>query len=165
MIFGLLNAVSATDIGKWDRVGSSGGACVHLIQLPNNRVLCIERPHIAPYPPNPNTGGFLATEISLMERVNADGTWTSKFTVNDLTNSPFCGGQSQLPDGSILSVGGDSGVWLLSNGTHIEQDGHPKRRIYTPCTGPGCTAGSFSELPDMTTRRWYPSVTTLFDGT
>ena len=165
MIFSLFNAVSANNIGTWDRVGSSGCACVHFIQLPNNRALCMERPHLAPYPPNPNTGGLLVTEISLMDRVNADGTWNSKFTVNDLTDSPFCGGHSQLPDGSILVVGGDNGLWLLSNGTRIDTDGHPKRRIYTPCTGAGCTAGSFSEQPDMTTGRWYPSVTTLFDGT
>ena len=35
-------------IGAWDVIGSSGVVCIHAIYLPDNRLLCIERPHEDP---------------------------------------------------------------------------------------------------------------------
>jgi hypothetical protein len=154
----------AQDIGVWDHVGSAGAACVHLVLLPNDRLLCWERPHIPPYPPNPNTGGILATEINLKDRVNADGTWVASFTPNHVRTSPFCGGHSQAADGTIFVAGGDGGLWVLTNGTRFYEDGHQGRRTYTPCSSPDCQIGSWRDHVDMTTRRWYPTVTTLHDG-
>jgi hypothetical protein len=164
MLFYLLTSVIAQDIGYWDNAGITGAACVHLYLLPESRLVCVERPHKFPYQPNPHTGGILATEINLLDKINADGTWTAKFTPNHVQTSPFCGGHAQMADGSILHVGGDDGVWLLSNGTSISNDGHQGRRIYKPCDSGACTIGTWTDMVDMTTKRWYPTVTTLHDG-
>jgi hypothetical protein len=101
-------AMVAADLGIWQSSGTSGVTCVHTALLPNSRLLCFERPHMAPYPPNKNTNGVLSTEIDLMGTVNADGTWTPKITPIAVNDNPFCSGHCQRADGSILVVGGDN---------------------------------------------------------
>lgn len=63
-----------------------------------------------------------------------------------------------MGDGSILFVGGDA-----RNDTGL-LDGRRSVRLFTPCNNTACSEGTFSELYQMTTERWYPTVVTLKDG-
>ena len=62
--------------------------------------------------------------------------------------NPFCNGHVLLADGQVMFTGG-----------HIaNDDGLAKASYYNPFTN------TFTDLPDMTTGRWYPSQVTLGDG-
>jgi hypothetical protein len=65
-----------------------------------------------------------------------------------------------LGNGSILNVGGDA---RIDTGL---QDGRRNIRIYNPCQSDTCsdTKGEFSEVYQMSTQRWYPTIVTLADG-
>jgi hypothetical protein len=146
-------------LGVWKDFGISGAVCVHSILLPNEKLLCVERPHQAPYAANPYTNAELATEIDLKS------TNEVKFTVVPIDNNPFCGGHSQRADGTIGFFGGDKTGWLQMDGSILEVEGHFGSRTYTPCTSEECTTGSWTQNTELTTARWYPSVATLYDGT
>jgi hypothetical protein len=44
----LKSANAAENKGKWEHFGTSGVGCIHTALLPNNKLLCFERPHMAP---------------------------------------------------------------------------------------------------------------------
>ena len=77
-----------------------------------------------------------------------------------MQSNAFCAGHAMLGDGSILMVGGDAraDTGLQDGRTHIRQ--------YIPCLPGNCTdtKGHFTELYQMSTERWYPTVVTLEDG-
>jgi hypothetical protein len=100
-------SLAQTFNGEWHKSGLSGAVCVHAILLPEARVLCLERAHIAPYPPNANTQAAVATEINLMAKVNDDGTWVSSFTPIPILSNPYCGGNAHTASGQVLLIGGD----------------------------------------------------------
>jgi len=143
--------------GSWDVIGRSGAVCIHTFQLPDNRLVCVERPHELPYPQNPNTNGNVATEISLKDNA---GNFQSSFQTVPMESNAFCGGHAMLGDGSILFVGGDA-----RNDTGLK-DGRKTIRQYNPCLPGKCTdtKGGFTELYQMSTERWYPTIVTLGDG-
>ncbi|KAI8905146.1 hypothetical protein EDD86DRAFT_229621 [Gorgonomyces haynaldii] len=147
--------------GEWSLAGSSGVVCIHTALLTNSRLLCFARPEKDQYPINANTNGLLSTEIDLLARVNADGTWTSKFTPVPVTNNPFCAGHALLPNGSVFVAGGDNQSDPYNKDQYV--NGRQGRRIYNPCPDKSCI-GSWTILPDMTSERWYPTVVTLADG-
>ena len=47
-LFPLLKVLKMTSLGYWDIIGSSGAVCIHTFQLPDDRLLCVERPHERP---------------------------------------------------------------------------------------------------------------------
>jgi hypothetical protein len=157
-------------IGFFDKAGNSGAVCIHTILLPPNlpntnpKILCVERAHTLPYAPNPFTQAAVAVEIDLKAKVNDDGTWEAAFAVVPVESSPFCGGHSQRADGNILFVGGDNGRWEQMDGSFKNADGHMHRRLYNACVDQTCTNGKWVENELMSTGRWYPSVTTLYNG-
>ena len=106
------------------------------------------------YPQNSNTNGVPSTEIRLTDQ---DGNWRPTWTAIPTMANPFCGGHSQLEDGTILVAGGDSrsDTGLL--------DGRRYVRTYNNCTSANCT-GSWTESYQMSVERWYPTVVTLYDG-
>jgi Domain of unknown function (DUF1929)/Bacterial Ig domain len=61
----------------------------------------------------------------------------------------FCSGHDQMADGRILVVGGHIAA-------HV---GLPSANIFNPATE------AWTQLPDMTYARWYPTATALSDGT
>jgi len=68
--------------------------------------------------------------------------------VNDGANL-FCDGHTTLPDGRLMTAGG-----------HVADDvGLPVGRIFDPGTN------TWSSTPDMSYARWYPTLTTLPNGT
>jgi hypothetical protein len=148
--------------GLWQDSGLSGVTCIHTALLPDSKLLCMERPHMAPYPENPNTNGLLSTQIDLKGTVNQDGSWTANPTAISVVNNPFCAGHSQLANGVILVAGGDN----QSTPALGIVDGRTGIRKFTPCppgSDPSCL-GTWAILPDMTTPRWYPTVVTLPDN-
>lgn len=148
--------------GKWESSGLSGVACIHTALLPDNKLLCMERPHMDPYPENPNTNGLLSTQIDLKGTVNADGSWTAKPTAIGISNNPFCAGHSQLADGVVLVAGGDN----QSTPALGIVNGRKGLRTFTPCA-PGSDSsclGIWDIKPEMSTERWYPTVVTLPDN-
>jgi hypothetical protein len=72
-------------------------------------------------------------------------------TVQNVDYDMFCNGMVTLPDGRALIAGG-----TLSYGPPFL--GSSRMAIYDPATG------VFSDLPSMAHGRWYPTLTTLGDG-
>jgi hypothetical protein len=77
--------------------------------------------------------------------------------------NPFCAGHAQLGNGDILVVGGDM------RAVPGMADGRRAVRVYRPCpanaTAQSCpNGGSWVDLYQMQSGRWYPTVTTLEDG-
>jgi len=97
------------------------------------------------------------TEISLKNNV---GQFQSSFQTLSVESNAFCSGHAMLGDGSILIVGGD-----MRADTGLK-DGRRSIRQYIPCFPGKCTdtKGRFTELYQMSTERWYPTVVTLEDG-
>ncbi|KAI8905220.1 glyoxal oxidase N-terminus-domain-containing protein [Gorgonomyces haynaldii] len=150
-----------SQVGKWENAGSSGVVCILAVLMPNSHMLCVERPHPTPYPPNQLTGGFLSADINLKGQINADGSWTSTFVPIDVGNqdSPFCSHAEILANGSVLVVGGDF-TYLTATQT---LEGRAGRRIFEPCTTADCTYGKWVHLDNMNDKRWYPSPVMLSD--
>eukprot|EP00842_Homolaphlyctis_polyrhiza_P002995 jgi/Hompol1/3697/HPOL_006729-RA len=163
-------STAAQDVGVWTPAGSAGIVCIHTMLLPNSRLLCNERSHLPPYPDNPNTGGLVSTEIDLLNGadIKSYAPWTSKFTPRPISTNPLCSGHSHMANGSIIMFGGDAYARETSpgSGIRVPPDGRKAVRIYNPCPAgaPASCTGSWTDLPDMTTQRWYPSVATLSDG-
>jgi hypothetical protein len=151
-------------LGVWEEFGISGAVCMHSILLPNEKILCVERPHVMPYPFNSYTNSEISVEINLKASKTADGKWESNFTVVPVNDMPVCGGHSQRADGTIGFFGGDRTKWSRADGTDSFPEGHFASRTYTPCKTEGCVAGNWTNQEDMTTARWYPTVTTLYNG-
>jgi hypothetical protein len=146
-LFGL-----AVTQGSWENIGSSGVVCIHTIALPDQKLLCIERPHQGIYPPNPFTGGALSTEIDI-------SSGKAIFTPIPILNNPFCAGHALRGDGTVFVAGGDNQT--LPDGSVV--NGRRGLRIFKPCQGQKCI-GEWTILPDMTSDRWYPTVLTLHEG-
>jgi hypothetical protein len=160
----ILSALVICGIGRWEPAGPSGVVCIHTLQLPDDKLQCMERPHPTPFKINQATGPILTTEINLKAIIGADGKWTANFTPIETETNPFCGGHAQMADGSILVIGGDDRPNRLWSGKEFFQVGLKNKKIYKPCQDKECI-GSWQELEPMTSERWYPSVTTLADGT
>jgi hypothetical protein len=68
----------------------------------------------------------------------------------DMSTDIFCSGHSLLPDGRVYVVGG--------NDYECEFQGRADRHVFDP------VAQSWTQLPDMSVGRWYPTNITLGDG-
>ncbi len=132
-------------LGRWDPVFELPNVAIHTSVLPNGKVLfwgrrdqlagSMHEPECTPYVWDPRTGGLAPTP----RPKRADGT---KINV-------FCSGHAFLPDGRLLVAGG-----------HItDGDGLDQACVYDYRTN------TWSALPVMNERRWYPTVTVLSDGT
>jgi len=71
-----------------------------------------------------------------------------------------------MADGNILLVGGENGTFSDPNGTVYLTDGKKSQRVFQVCKegDKQCTSSAWKMMPKMTTERWYPTVTTLGDG-
>jgi hypothetical protein len=92
--------------------------------------------------------GNVATETNYQALVW--NPWDSTFVTHPLAWDMFCNGMSVLPDGRVFI-----------NGGNLQYDpffGEPRSAAYDPATG------TFSDLENMADGRWYPTVTTLGNG-
>jgi hypothetical protein len=99
-----------------------------------------------------HTGKVLMTSGSYEDVSDVERVWDPVTGAITLVRNPFynvfCSGQAQLPDGRILFAGGFDPSSL----------GAQNANIFDP------VAMSWSAVPNMAFRRWYPTVTALPDG-
>ncbi|KAF8301419.1 DUF1929-domain-containing protein [Clavulina sp. PMI_390] len=107
-----------------------------------------------------------ASEINLV---------TGKVRAMDVKTNSFCAGGNFLGDGRILNVGGNQAITTGGNAPagsqpasfggdpYEDYDGGNAVRILTPCTNGTCQ-WSDKSANYMTSRRWYPTLETLADG-
>ncbi|KAJ1534318.1 hypothetical protein HK096_004023, partial [Nowakowskiella sp. JEL0078] len=135
------------------------------------KLICVERPHgggRGKYPPNPNVepdnSRTNTAEIDIF--ASAGSPVSSYAKLSKAFNNPFCGGHAQMSDGNIFMSGGDkeyyndpvSSLPLLIDGTNIN-------RIYSPLDSVSVNTNPWTTTSTaMAVGRWYPSVTTLDDG-
>jgi hypothetical protein len=131
--------------GRWDPIFELPNVAIHTHVLPNGKVLfwgrrdqptgSMHEHECTPYIWTPRTGELTPTP----QPKRADGTKVNL----------FCSGHTFLPDGRLLVVGG-----------HVtDGDGLDQACVYDYRTN------TWTTLPVMNERRWYPTVTTLWDGT
>ncbi len=132
-------------LGRWDPVFELPNVAIHTSVLPNGKVLFWgrrDRPdgsmnehECTPYIWDPRTGELTPTP----QPAGADGTKVNL----------FCAGHAFLPDGRLLVAGGHL----------IDSDGLDQAFSYD------YRSNTWTALPEMNGRRWYPTATTLSDGT
>ena len=86
----------------------------------------------------------------------------------DVVSNSFCAGGTVLGNGTWLNVGGNQPVTYggaTVNGANPYQDGDGGKaiRLLDPCDDETCNWVDSPALY-MTTRRWYPTLETLEDG-
>lgn len=123
--------------GQWRDGPTTTVEAVHAALMPTSRVLLFAWNDHDPY--NPNKG-----ESILWDPV------TDKVMGFPLRRNLFCCGHCLLPDGRLLAAGGFNGA---------EADLHTFGRLLTV---PGI---GWTRHDDMGKKRWYPTCTTLPDGT
>ncbi|MDT7716903.1 MAG: hypothetical protein QOH09_2895 [Pseudonocardiales bacterium] len=131
--------------GRWAPVFDLPNVAIHTNVLPNGKVLfwgrrdqpdgSMHEHECTPYLWDPRTGELTPTP----QPQRADGTKVNL----------FCAGHAFLPDGRLLVVGG-----------HVtDGDGLDHACVYDYRTN------TWTALPAMNGRRWYPTATALPDGT
>jgi galactose oxidase len=131
--------------GRWDPVFELPNVAIHTHVLPNGNVLfwgrrdntvgSMHEHECTPYIWDPGTGKLTPTP----QPERANGTKVNL----------FCSGHAFLPDGRLLAMGG-----------HIaDGDGLDQACVYDYRTN------TWTALPAMNERRWYPIATALPDGT
>ncbi|KAG8683122.1 hypothetical protein FRC09_016279, partial [Ceratobasidium sp. 395] len=143
--------------GTFEIVGESGVSAQQLF-LVGKKVHIIDK--VENNPVSVNGHPAWATEYD---------TETDKYRPMDIVTNTFCAGGNMLGDGSWINVGGNQPV--KSGGvTHVtgdpddpykNGDGGNSVRLLRPCTD-DCE-WTMDPKP-MTTRRWYPTVEGLADG-
>ncbi|MDQ5851491.1 MAG: DUF1929 domain-containing protein, partial [Chloroflexota bacterium] len=131
-------------VGRWDPVFALPNVAIHTHVLPNGMVLfwgrrdqptgSMDEHECTPYLWDPSTGDLTPTPQPAL----ADGTGVNL----------FCAGHAFLADGRLLAAGGH-----LSDGNGVNQ-----ASVYDWRTN------TWTALPVMNERRWYPTATTLADG-
>ncbi|QRW00801.1 glyoxal oxidase [Ceratobasidium sp. AG-Ba] len=146
--------------GTFEIVGNSGVSAQQLFLGQGNRVYIVDKTENNPpkvgNPPHP----AWATEYD----VDAN-----TFRAMDVVTNSFCAGGNVLGNGTWLNVGGNQAItWggLTANtqdgnnGPYYDADGGKAIRLLNPCQDKNCNW----QEDTMTTRRWYPTLETLEDG-
>ncbi|OAX37361.1 glyoxal oxidase [Rhizopogon vinicolor AM-OR11-026] len=109
-------------------------------------------------------------------QINGHPIWAAEWSVSanqarpmDAVTNSFCAGGSVLGNGTWLNVGGNQAVTYggatakseLGGLPYDDPDGGQSIRMLNPCDGQNC---DWVLLTPMTTRRWYPTLETLQDG-
>ena len=124
---------ASSPAGQWAALMNWPMVAVHSVLLKNGNLLIWD----GWQNPEP-TAVWNATSQTFPTTINAPG-------------SIFCSGNVHLPDGRILTAGGD-GIFTTGN------LGLADTTIFDPATG------TWKRVADMNRPRWYPSLTELADG-
>jgi hypothetical protein len=109
-------------------------------------------------------------------QINGHPAWAAEWSASskqtrpmDMTTNSFCAGGNVLGNGTWLNVGGNQAVTYggdpatsqLGGPPYDDSDGGQSIRMLNPCDSGDC---NWSTVLPMTTRRWYPTLETLQDG-
>jgi galactose oxidase len=146
--------------GQWGPVLQFPNVAIHTHVLPNGRVLMwgrrdkptdtLDEHMCTPFLWDPTD----ATDP--MDPTTAKTTDTPRPTLADRITmvNLFCAGHAFLPDGRLLVVGG-----------HLsDSDGVNQAALYIPAPPATTTSGTWTPTALMNRGRWYPTATTLPDG-
>jgi len=150
--------VAAPADNTFEIVGNSGVSAQQMFLSAPNKVVIIDKTE--------GNGNNL--------NINGHPAWTVEYNTDtntvralDITTNSFCAGGNVLGDGRWLNVGGNQPIgagginWPTLSAPYHDGDGGPAVRVWTPCTDNSC---DWAEAANMTTRRWYPTLETLPDG-
>ncbi|TDL21723.1 glyoxal oxidase [Rickenella mellea] len=109
-------------------------------------------------------------------QINGHPVWASEYHIDtddarpmEVVTNTFCAGGNVLGNGTWLNVGGNQAVTYGGNPTNLTinsppyQDADGGHSLLDPCDDQSCNWVD-KQANDLTTRRWYPSVETLEDG-
>ncbi|CAE6405197.1 unnamed protein product [Rhizoctonia solani] len=146
--------------GTFEIVGNSGVSAQQLFLGQSNRVYIVDKTeNNPPKVGNPSHPAW-ATEYDVD---------TNQFRAMDVVTNSFCAGGSVLGNGTWLNVGGNQAItWggltasgqTGNSGPYYDADGGKAIRLLDPCQDKKC---DWVEAT-MSTRRWYPTLETLDDG-
>ncbi|KIO34546.1 glyoxal oxidase [Tulasnella calospora MUT 4182] len=146
--------------GQFTLVGDAGVSAQQIFLGSNNKVYVIDKTENNPV----SVAGHPA--------------WATEYDVNtnqiramDVISNTFCAGGAVLGNGTWLNVGGNQAVTWGGNtaasqtggAPYDDLDGGKSIRLLTPCEDQSCQWVDNPALY-MTTRRWYPTLETLEDG-
>ncbi len=135
-----VSSTPPANLGQWSQPYQLGFAAIHAAMLYTGNVLFFGYPTGRNGGPSParvwNPGTDIATDLTLPFPIDI-----------------FCGGQSFLPDGSLLVVGG------LNDALKPADAGTYNTTIFNPSTN------AWSQGPAMNYARWYPTAVPMPDGT
>lgn len=112
-------------------------------------------------------------------QINGHAPWATEFDLRtntyrsmDIVSNSFCAGGTVLGNGTWLNVGGNNAVvWggatdgagQTVSAPYFDYDGGKALRLLNPCDDQSC---EWQDDPAMymTSRRWYPTLETLEDG-
>ncbi|TBU33724.1 copper radical oxidase [Dichomitus squalens] len=107
-------------------------------------------------------------------KINGHPAWASEYSISknsgrpmDIVTNTFCAGGTVLGNGTWLNVGGNQAVTTggvaasSQNGGGVYDDPDGGKSLINPCDDSSC---EWTLTADMSTRRWYPTLETLDDG-
>ena len=139
---------SPGDVGRWGEVFALRNVAIHATVLPDRRVLMWGRRD----DPDGGLGDVACTPFVWDPAVGGTGTDTPVPTAGGRAVNVFCAGHAFLPDGDLLVVGG-----------HLE-DSEGTATAFRYAYDPAGGVGTWTAEQPMTRGRWYPTATTLPDG-
>lgn len=146
--------------GTFEIVGNSGVSAQQLFLGQANRVYIVDKTENNP----PKVGSPAHPAWATEYDVDAN-----TFRAMDVVTNSFCAGGGVLGNGTWLNVGGNQAItWgglpasaqTGDNGPYYDADGGKAIRLLNPCEDKTCNWREES----MSSRRWYPTVETLEDG-
>ncbi|KAB5588064.1 Copper radical oxidase [Ceratobasidium theobromae] len=143
--------------GSFEIVGDSGVSAMQLFLGQDNRVYIVDKTENNPSKVGNPEHPAWATEYDVD---------TNTIRPMDVVTNSFCAGGGVLGNGTWLNVGGNQAVtWgglkgTDNDGPYHTVDGGTAIRLLNPCQDKKCDWWE----THMTTRRWYPTLENLEDG-
>ncbi|GAA6043740.1 hypothetical protein JCM8097_000504 [Rhodosporidiobolus ruineniae] len=144
-------------------VGDSGVSAQQLFLGQNNKVYIVDKTEANPV----NVTGATGTHPAWATEYDID---TNEFRAMDIVTNSFCAGGNVLGNGTWINIGGNQAIGyggLNANpltGPYQDGDGGKATRRLDVCDDESCDwVDDGSNY--MTTKRWYPTLETLEDGT
>ncbi|BGO97295.1 Copper radical oxidase [Rhodotorula toruloides ATCC 204091] len=155
-------ALAAPQDNTIEIVGESGVSAQQIFLAQNNKVYVVDKTERNPV----NVTGAQGTHPAWATEYDND---SNTYRPMDIVTNSFCAGGNVLGNGTWINVGGNQAIGyggLNANpltGPYQDGDGGKATRRLD------CSSGTCEWIDDganyMTTRRWYPTLETLEDGT
>ncbi|GAA6006170.1 hypothetical protein JCM10207_000549 [Rhodosporidiobolus poonsookiae] len=107
-------------------------------------------------------------ENNALKDASGGSAWGSVYTIStkavralNLKTNSFCAGGGWLSNGTLVNLGGNPQQTYINDEA---EDGLMGIRLFTPCTNDKCDVYENPSRIRLTSNRWYPSSTRLYDG-